>query len=173
MLHLLPGEERGSALLSHPNDLLFTRNVNACPERIWAAWTVPELFVRWFAPRPFSIEQAKIEPVPGGEYSFIMVSPSGHRYAERPGCVLVAEFGKRFIWTDALGPMFRPNSEVFITVDLSMRPSPAGTLCRIQVRHKNENDCKFHLQMGFEKNWQVALNQLELVMGDVGTMEMV
>ncbi|WP_408914462.1 SRPBCC domain-containing protein [Brucella pseudogrignonensis] len=145
----------------HPNDIEIIKNVEASPDQVWRAWTVPDLFVQWFAPVPYRMEKATIDPVPGGEYSFVMISPSGHVYEERPGCVLIAEFRQRLVWTDALGPMFRPNSQTFITIDLTLQPSATGTICCVAARHKCSNDRLFHEQMGFKKSWSMVLDQME------------
>lgn len=147
--------------LSNRSELALEHYINATCEFVWDAWTVPELFAAWFAPLPYRIKKAEIDPVPGGIYSFVMCSTDGRAYSEQPGCVLVAEPQKRLVWTDALGPEFRPNKLSFITVDVELTAKSNGTVCKVVARHKSSADCQFHEQMGFQRSWIKSLHQLE------------
>jgi uncharacterized protein YndB with AHSA1/START domain len=101
-----------------------------------------------------------------------MQSPEGQRMTDSPGTFLTIEPQQRLVWTNALGPGFRPkthpsegNLEFFFVVNLSLAPLPnGGTSYTATVMHQDEASRDAHEGMGFQQGWGVALDQLVKLM---------
>ena len=44
-------------------DLVLNRFVDASPAALYRCWTEPELLRRWFAPEPWTVQVAELDPV--------------------------------------------------------------------------------------------------------------
>ena len=114
-------------------DLQFHREVSISPAQIWEGWTNPEILMKWFCPRPWKVVECDIDLRPGGIFRTVMQSPEGKKMPGNPGTFLAIDPGRRLVWTNALGPDFRPNPQpgkdnpgFFFVVDLRLEPLPNG-----------------------------------------------
>ncbi|SFP88657.1 SRPBCC family protein [Tranquillimonas alkanivorans] len=143
-------------------DLRLERHLSAPPHAVWRAWTEADLLMRWFAPKPVRTEEATIEPRPGGRFYTRMVMPDGQEIAG-DGCILAAEPDRRLVFTDALGPGWRPAAAPFMTAIVTMEPDGDGTAYRAVVLHADRAAREKHEDMGFAQGWGAAADQLEQV----------
>lgn len=57
-------------------DIILTRTLDAPVERVWAAWTRPQIFRRWWGPAGFTCESATTDLREGGRFLWNMRAPA-------------------------------------------------------------------------------------------------
>jgi uncharacterized protein YndB with AHSA1/START domain len=151
-------------------DLVLERTIAVTPERVWAAWTQPELLMQWFTPAPWKTVAADIDVRPGGRCNITMESPEGDRHPNN-GCYLQLEPNRLLIFTSVMTENYRPVAPtngaggLSMTARIEIEPAPNGsTLYRAIAMHTDENGCKQHFDMGFAEGWGAALEQLVTLM---------
>ena len=140
-------------------DLVLERVVDVPPELVWEAWTTPEHLKEWFVPRPWSIADCTLDLRPGGVFRTVMRSPDGEEFPNE-GCYLEIAPGRRLVWTDTLGPGYRPTAEPFFTAVISMEPEGDGTRYKAVAIHGSAETRTRHEEMGFHDGWSTVLDQL-------------
>lgn len=141
-------------------DLVLERVVPVRPELVWKAWTQPEHLKKWFTPAPWTTIDCKIDLRPGGIFATTMRSPEGVVQPEGVGCYLEVVPNRRLVWTDAMGPGYRPNASSFMTAYLLLEPEASGTRYTAICLHTDAEKRKSHEAMGFHTGWATALDQL-------------
>lgn len=61
-----------------PAEFSITRVFDAPRERVWKAFTESERLMRWWGPKGFTMQVAKLDLRPGGVFHYGMRSPDGH-----------------------------------------------------------------------------------------------
>ena len=148
-------------------DLVLDRVVDVPPAALFAGWTQPHLITQWFTPRPWETIAAEVELWPGGTFHTVMRSPEGEEFPNT-GCVLEVVPDRKFAWTGALGPGFRPQPKqematVPFVMSAEIRLEPygnGGTRYVATVIHGDEESRRKHEEMGFHEGWGAALDQL-------------
>lgn len=140
-------------------DLVLERVVPVPVEAVWAAWTNPDHVVKWFTPRPWSTVACEIDLRPGGIFRTVMRSPEGED-SDNVGCFLEVVEKERLVFTDALGPDYRPQADPFMTAEVNLTPEGDGTRYVAIARHRDASQRKAHEDMGFHQGWATALDQL-------------
>ncbi|MBC3918848.1 SRPBCC family protein [Undibacterium sp. CY18W] len=140
-------------------DLVLERIVDIPPSLVWAAWTTPAHLVEWFTPAPWKTVDCEIDLKAGGIFRTVMQSPEGVNH-DNVGCYLEVVHGQKLVFTDALGPGFRPTGNAFMTAIITFEAHDAGTKYKAVVLHKNAEDKQKHMDMGFHQGWGTALDQL-------------
>jgi uncharacterized protein YndB with AHSA1/START domain len=141
-------------------DLVLERVIDVPPELVWRAWTEPRHLKQWFTPRPWETIDCEIDLRPGGVFSTTMRSPDGEVMPASRGCYLEVAPNRTLVFTDALGPGYRPNPAPFMTAIITMEREGEGTRYRALVRHADEATREKHEGMGFFDGWGAALDQL-------------
>lgn len=144
---------------AHDRDLKLTRLIDAAPERVYAAWTQPELLKLWFAPLPWTTPIAELEVRPGGSSLIVMRAEDGSDFPYR-GVYLEAVPNARLVFTNAYTKAWEPAAKPFTTVVLTFEPHAGMTKYTALVRHWNTADREAHEKMGFHKGWPTCAQQL-------------
>lgn len=149
-------------------DLCFERIVDVSPEKIWAAWTTPDLLLQWFCPLPWRTVACEIDLKSGGKFNTTMQSPEGQTFPSE-GCYLEVVPNQRLVWTNRFLSGFRPAklpegddncSSFAFTGIISLYPHPQGTRYTAVVLHADKAGRDQHAAMGFEEGWGKALDQM-------------
>lgn len=148
-----------AAVFDERLDLELTREVPVPPRLVWRAWTEPELIVQWFTPAPWKTTTCEIDLKPGGRFRTVMEGPNGEKN-DSTGCILAVEPEKLLIFTDALGPGFRPAAGGFMTASVTLAPTDSGTRYTALALHSDRETRTRHEEMGFHDGWSTALDQL-------------
>ena len=153
-------------------DLTLSRDIKASPSTVWRCLTEPDLLKQWFAPKPVTITRIIVEPHPGGTFKLAMQVPDHGLMDEDAGCVLLAEPDRKIVWTNALGPGFRPNSigtgefDFAFTAVMEITPTEDGCRYTATALHATEAGMKTHEKMGFHDGWGTTADQLAELAAD-------
>ena len=140
-------------------DLILTRMINAPPEKVFNAWTVPALLKQWFAPLPWTTTKVETDVRNGGSSLIVMRSPEGKEY---PGHGVYLEVVKnhRLVFTDAFTKAWEPSDKPFMVVVLTFAVQGEKTQYTARVQHWSIADREAHEKMGFHTGWVTCAEQL-------------
>lgn len=145
--------------------LQFTREIAASAHSIWRCWTEPELLMQWFAPAPVKTTHAAIDPSPGGSFDTTMVIPDFPEPMASKGCVLAADPGKRFAFTNMMKAGFQPQDtsgegQFPFSAEIMITAHDTGCTYTVTVRHLDAAGAQAHRDMGFFEGWGAAADQM-------------
>jgi uncharacterized protein YndB with AHSA1/START domain len=149
-------------------ELVLTRIIDAPPEKVFKAWTDPELLKQWFAPLPYTTPVAELDVRPGGATLIVMRSPEGVDMPHR-GVYLEVVPNERLVITDAYTQAWEPSEHPFITVVLTFEKSGGKTKYTARVLHWTVADCEKHEQMGFHEGWGRCADQLAALAASISS----
>jgi len=141
-------------------DLILTRIINAPREKVYRAWTEPELLKQWFAPLPYTVEKAEIDVRPGGSSNIVMKDPDGNLMA-CPGIFLEVIPNEKLVMTDAYTSAWQPSEKPFMTAVVTFEEYEGKTKYTARARHWTLADKETHEKMGFHEGWGLCADQLE------------
>ena len=151
-------------------DLVLERTIPVPPERVWDAWTQPELLMQWFTPAPWRTVASDLDVRPGGRCATTMESPEGERFPNE-GCYLQVEPNRLLVFTSVMTAEFRPVApsggpdDLAFTARIEIEQAPdGGTHYRAIAMHAHADVCAQHADMGFADGWGAALDQLVALM---------
>jgi uncharacterized protein YndB with AHSA1/START domain len=140
-------------------ELVLTRLIDAPREKLYRAWTDPELLKQWFAPLPWTTPHAELDVRPGGANFIVMRGPDGGDMPNR-GVYLDVVPNERLVFTDAYVRAWEPSGKPFMTVILTFEDEGGKTRYTARVRHWTVEDREAHETMGFHEGWGRCADQL-------------
>jgi len=138
---------------------VLTRLIDAPREKLFRAWTDPELLKQWFAPKPFTTPIAETDVRPGGSSLIVMRDPDGTDLPNR-GVYLEVVPNERLVFTDAYTKAWEPSEKPFMTVILTFENEGRKTRYTARVLHWTAADREAHEKMGFHEGWGQCTDQL-------------
>jgi uncharacterized protein YndB with AHSA1/START domain len=145
-------------------ELVLTRLIDAPREKLYGAWTQPELLKQWFAPKPWRTPRAELDVRPGGASMIVMAGPDGTEFPSR-GVYLEVVPNQRLVFTDAYTEAWQPSEKPFMTVVLSFADEGGKTRYTARVLHWSVADREAHEKMGFHEGWGQCTDQLAELLG--------
>lgn len=143
-----------------PRELVLTRLFDASPDKLYRAWTEPQLLRQFFAPLPWTTPVAELDVRPGGSSRIVMRDPDGNDFPNH-GVYLEVVPNARLVFTDAYSHAWVPAEKPFFTAILTFEPvAGGGTRYTAVARHWTLADCETHAQMGFHTGWGQVADQL-------------
>ena len=141
-------------------NLVLTRVIDAPREKVFKAWTEPELLKQWFAPLPWTVPKAETDVRPGGSSLVVMRGPDGNEFP-CPGVYLDVVENERLVFTDAFTSAWKPSEKPFMTVELTFEDLGQNKTKYIAlVHHWSVADREAHEKMGFHEGWALCAEQL-------------
>ena len=140
-------------------ELVLTRLIDAPREKLFRAWTDPELIKQWFTPPPYVTTVAVLDVRPGGSSFIVMRGPDGTEIPN-PGVYLEVVANERLVLTDAYTKAWVPSEKPFMTAVLTFEDEDGKTRYTARVLHWSAADREAHEKMGFHEGWGIATNQL-------------
>ncbi|HYR08746.1 MAG TPA: SRPBCC domain-containing protein [Longimicrobium sp.] len=136
------------------NELVLERKIPAARDRVFAAWTQPELLRRWSAPAGLTIEDGDTDLRVGGGWRVVMAEPDGTRH-EAFGTYREVAPPERLAYTHAWKGEGGSSPETVLTVEL--KPEADGTrLVLTQAGFPSPES-----RDGHREGWSSALDNLQ------------
>ena len=140
-------------------ELVLTRIIDAPREKLFRAWTDPELLKQWFAPLPYTTPHAELDVRPGGSSLIVMRGPDGNEFPNR-GVYLEVVENERIVSTDAYTKAWEPSEKPFMTLILTFEDEGGKTRYTARVLHWAVADREMHEKMCFHEGWGQCADQL-------------
>lgn len=149
------------------HELVLMREIDAPREKIFRAWTDPELLKQWFCPKPWGVSHAELDVRTGGSSVIVMNGPNGEVVDNR-GVYLEVVPNEKIVFTDAFKTAWVPSEKPFMTGIVLLEPLGDGkTKYTAIARHWTEEDKKTHEAMGFHEGWGAATDQLAALVATI------
>lgn len=147
-------------------DLVFTRDFALPRDRIFRAWTTPDLLAQWFAPPGMTIRDVAMDVRPGGILSCVMGAPDGSTFPTTFHYLEVLE-PERIVFTDKVTADGTPAPDAFIVSTCQFDEIDGGTRYTGTARHFTEAARDEHLKRGFHEGAAGVADQLERVLKQI------
>lgn len=140
-------------------ELVLTRLIDVPREKLFKAWTDPELLKQWFSPRPWTTPVIEVDVRAGGANLIVMHGPDGTEFPNR-GVYLEVVENERLVFTDAYTKAWEPSEKPFMTAIITFEDEAGQTRYTARVLHWTVADREAHEKMGFHQGWGLCTDQL-------------
>ena len=153
------------------------RVFNAPREKVWQAWTTPEMVMKWWGPEHFTAPSASIDFRVGGKYIYAMHGPEGSEWDRdmySAGIYKEIVPNEKIVVTDYFsdknGNKIKPSDEgqdinfpdeMTVTVLFEEVENGKTKLSVIYPKPETEEQLQAMLKSCMNEGWQSSLNKLE------------
>jgi uncharacterized protein YndB with AHSA1/START domain len=152
----MPTSRTATVTLPTDEQVLVVRELDAPRERVWRAYTTPELVARWWTARRGTITVCEIDLRPGGAWRYAMVTQAGFEVAFH-GTYREVVPHERLVTTEVYEGA--PDAEALTTA--TFEDLDGRTRLAILVQHATREQRDAHVESGMEDGLQDALDLLE------------
>jgi uncharacterized protein YndB with AHSA1/START domain/uncharacterized protein YdhG (YjbR/CyaY superfamily) len=134
-------------------------------EKVWDAWTRPEILDQWWAPKPWKARTKSMDFRSGGFWLYAMMGPDGQEVCGKADYQIVVE-KKEFQAIDSFC-----DSDGIILKNLPQTkwqvyfiPQDQSTLLKMELIYKSTDNLEQNIKMGFQEGFTMALGNLDEVL---------
>lgn len=163
----LPAEDKSDHYFS------ITRLLPVSRERVWKAWTDPQILTQWWGPHGFINSVCELDPQTGGGYTLTMRSLEGTDYPITGTYQEVIEpekivatmdcTGHPVKWHDLIKPdraADETNPAGIMQMSVLLADHGGRTLLTVRIRFQTSILCERFMQVGIRDGWSESLDSL-------------
>jgi uncharacterized protein YndB with AHSA1/START domain len=151
---------------SGERDVVMTRVFNAPRRLVFDAWTRPELLVRWFGARGWTVPVCEIDLRSGGAYRYVMRGPEAADVTMR-GTYREIDPPERLAWTEGYEGFseggWRPEDETLNTMVLTERDGKTTWTLTTTYPSRQVRDAAYALKQAWD-GMSYSLDRLDAVL---------
>jgi len=138
------------------------REFDALVEKVWKAWTEPELLDQWWAPKPWKAITQSMDFRKGGTWLYYMEGPDGSRHYCRADYETIVP-NRSFTGLDAFCDENGEINEDFPRMHWNcvFSKSANGTKIEVEITFATEADMEKIIEMGFKEGFTAAHGNLD------------
>jgi uncharacterized protein YndB with AHSA1/START domain len=141
--------------------ITITSLFNATKEKVWDAFTNPEITDQWWAPQPFKAVTTKMNFVPGGQWLYYMLSPEGEKHYCMAEFLSIRPYDNYEVIDAFCDENGKLNTEFPRTKWQTTFTEDKGiTTVTNVLTFDKEEDITMIIEMGFEEGYKMGLDQL-------------
>lgn len=139
-----------------------TREFDAPVEKVWRAWTEPQLLDQWWAPRPWKAYTTSMDFEQGGKWLYYMEGPDASRHYCMIGYESIVP-NKRFEAVDAFCDEKGNINTEFPRMNwiVEFAKTEGGTKVEMEIAFSSVEDLNKIVEMGFQEGFAMAHNNLD------------
>ena len=133
----MPVETGNFEKIAHPKDFVLKRTMKAPQKLVFECLTKPEHLVHFWAPKPFTTHECKVDLRPGGKWTYIFRSPDGQEHGAEHTYLEVDPPKKLVMTAGVPGPDGKPFFTIRQTILLEENGPETGMTLEMKVLQAN------------------------------------
>jgi uncharacterized protein YndB with AHSA1/START domain len=140
-----------------------SREFNAPIEKVWRAWTDPNLIEKWIAPKPWTAKTKIMDFTVGGIWLYAMVSPEGQKHWSHVEFTAIengSSISSTNMFSDEDGNMAAGAPKSYTETKFSSIDSNKTKVDVVKI-FTEEASIKMFVERGFKEGTIMGYNQLD------------